>query len=58
MLIIGSDGGGMTYGFDLRTHPAKTVEVPSEVLGWKDIWNTWDTFEAFMVDLSQRRDDE
>ena len=55
MLIIGSDGGGMTYALDVRTQPAKIVEVPSEVLSWDEVWNTWGSFEEFMIDLSRRQ---
>ncbi len=54
MLIFGSDGGGMTYAFDTRSEPAKIVEVPSEILGWDEVWTTWDDFEAFITDLSRR----
>lgn len=54
MFIFGSDGGGMTYAFDTRTEPVKTVEVPSEVLSWDEVWTAWDSFVDFVEALASR----
>ncbi len=54
MFIFGSDGGGMSYAFDLRTEPVKTLEVPSEVLSWDEVWMAWDSFMELLEALAGR----
>ena len=55
---FGSSGGGMAYAFDTRSDPMMIVEVPWEVLGWKDVWERWDSFADFLLGLSTREPDD
>jgi len=51
-ILIGSDGGGMTFGFDKKTK--NFVEMPFEVMGQREyiiqVSGSFDTFLKYLYD--------
>ena len=53
LLLFGSDGGGEAYGFDTRTPPWQTVEVPFVGMAWELARPRGATFSAFLERLHE-----
>lgn len=53
LVVIGSDGGGETFGFDTRQAPYKVVMVPAIAIDWEDAMLVASSFEAFWRGLHE-----
>ncbi len=54
--MIGSNGGGEAYGFDMRSMPWKVSKVPFIPMAWDDSIFVGDSFESFLQNLSLGKD--
>lgn len=53
LLIFGSDGGGEAFGFDTRTPNWSIVQVPFVVMSWDDAETLGESFNEFIIYLSE-----